>query len=123
MMASIVELFITADSRTTAESLRAIPQLLGNPRPITFFIGSRTEQGYALTCRREYFGAVKRALEHLCPGGLYTYGTWSNVFFIDFRVPGWRVVNTHQRMIVADASDERGIKFDDSSLRYTFVRA
>ena len=123
MMASIVELFITADSRTTAESLRAIPQLLGNPRPITFFAGARAVPGFALTCRREFFDMVKNALEPICPGGLYTYGTWSSVFFIDFRVPGWRVVNTHQRMIVADASDERGIKFDDSSLRYTFVWA
>lgn len=123
MMASIVDIYITADNRTTVETLRSIPQLIGDPRPITFFIGSRTERGFALTCRREFFGAVKRALEHICPGGLYTYGTWSTVYFIDFRVPGWRVTNTRQRMIVADASAEKGIAFDGSALKYTFVKA
>lgn len=123
MMASIVDIYAAADNRTTMDALRSIPQLIGNPRPITFFAGARTVPGFALTCRREFFGMVKHALAAICPGGLYTYGTWSSVFFIDFRVPGWRVVNTHQRMVVADASADRGIAFDGSDLKYTFVRA
>lgn len=123
MMASIVDIYIAADDRTTAEAPRSIPQLLGNPRPITFFAGARTVPGFALTCRREFFDTVKHALEPLCPGCLYTYGAWSNVFFIDFRVPDWCVTDTHQRMIVADAVADRGISFDGSDLKYTFVWA
>lgn len=117
----MVDIYITTDSRTTPEALRAIPHLIGRPRTITFYVPGRKERGYAIACWREDFDAVKRALQNVCPAGIYTFGTWSNVYTIDFRVPGGRVEDTRTRMIIAD-KPSRGIMFDDMSMRYTFAK-
>lgn len=120
----MVDLYLVADSRTTSEAMRAIPHLVGKPRSITFYVPGRKECGYAIACWREDFEEVKRALQDICPAGIYTFGTWSNVYRIDFRVPNRpTIVDTRARMIIAEESAPRGIVFDKSRLRYTFVKA
>lgn len=119
----MVDIYILADDRTTPEAVASIPFLVGKPRGITLYTRRQNRRGYAIACWREDFEEVKRALQDICPAGIYTFGTWSNVYTIDFRVPGWRVEDTRTRMIIAEESAPRGIVFDKSSLRYTFTKA
>lgn len=117
----MVGIYILADDRTTPEAVASIPFLVGKPRGITLYTRRQNRRGYAIACWREDFGAVKRALGELCDAAIYNFGTWSHAYVLDFRSMTAR--DTGTRMVIAEESAEKGIAFDNSHLRYTFVKA